>query len=172
MVAAVVWLAIFQPLDRPGLVWGGSVYKSKEEFNLYLRSKGLSYGGWLKRNPGVAPWEPGERAEKSDGQSRVWDWKRDALLGVNAILLAAIAAILLGRASTRIRDDQAPGSRAHVVARKAAQGLDCVVLGASELTQAIAGQVRATSRDELVLLSVMVGLAAVTGLLVALFLAG
>src|SRR5436190_23760180 len=61
MVALVVWFAVFQPLGRPGLVWGGNVYTSKNEFRMYLRSRGLSYSRWLQRNPGVAPWEPGRR---------------------------------------------------------------------------------------------------------------
>jgi hypothetical protein len=42
MVATAVWLAVFRPLSGPGLVWGGSVYNSKQEFKLYLKSKGLS----------------------------------------------------------------------------------------------------------------------------------
>ncbi len=64
MMAAAVWFAVIQPLHGAGLVWGGSVYHSKQEFNLYLKSKGLSYATWLQRNPGVAPWEPGTRAPK------------------------------------------------------------------------------------------------------------
>ena len=59
--SAVVLLAIWfggQPKQEPGLLWGGSVYTSKQEFNGYLKSKGLSYETWLARNPGAAPWEP------------------------------------------------------------------------------------------------------------------
>ena len=59
--SAVVLLAIWfggQPKVEPGLLWGGSVYTSKQEFNVYLKSKGLSYETWLARNPGAAPWEP------------------------------------------------------------------------------------------------------------------
>src|SRR3954453_18900041 len=100
MVAAAVWLAVVRPLNRPGLVWGGSVYHSKDEFGLYLKSKGLSYATWLRRNPGIAPWEPGERA-RPGAAGEVWDWKRDALLAVNAALLAAVAAALLARSDSQ-----------------------------------------------------------------------
>ena len=48
----------YSPRQETGLRWGGTVYTSKQEFNVYLRSKGLSYRIWLARNPGVAPWEP------------------------------------------------------------------------------------------------------------------
>jgi hypothetical protein len=99
MVAAAVWFAVFQPLDRPGLVWGGNVYESKKEFKLYLKSKSLSYSTWLKRNPGVAPWEPGTRVT-SRQENRTWDWKRDMLLAVNGALLATFAAALLARTAT------------------------------------------------------------------------
>jgi hypothetical protein len=99
MVAAAVCFAVFQPLDRPGLVWGGNVYESKKEFKLYLKSKSLSYSTWLKRNPGVAPWEPGTRVT-SRQENRTWDWKRDMLLAVNGALLATFAAALLARTAT------------------------------------------------------------------------
>ena len=59
--SAVVLLAIWfggQPKEEPALLWGGSVYTSKQEFNVYLKSKGLSYKTWVARNPGAAPWEP------------------------------------------------------------------------------------------------------------------
>lgn len=62
VVLAAVLVAGFwygtQPRQKPGLLWGGTVYTSKEQFNLYLRAKGLSYKTWLARNPGAAPWEP------------------------------------------------------------------------------------------------------------------
>jgi hypothetical protein len=82
MVAVAVWLAVVQPFGRPGLVWGGNVYTSKNEFKRYLRSKSLSYATWLKRNPGVAPWEPGRRAATARVGSQTWDWKRDTLLAI------------------------------------------------------------------------------------------
>ncbi len=53
-----------EPQEEAGLLWGGTVYSSKEEFNGYLRSKGLSYKVWLARNPGAAPWEPAAAASK------------------------------------------------------------------------------------------------------------
>jgi hypothetical protein len=98
MLVVAVWFAAIRPIEHPGLVWGGLVYESKEQFQVYLRSKGLSYSKWLKRNPGVAPWEPGGREAESSQTDRVWDWKRDSLLAVNAMMLAVIAAALLARA--------------------------------------------------------------------------
>ena len=146
MVAAAVWFAVVQPLNRPGLVWGGAVYRSKQEFNLYLKSKGLSYATWLRRNPGVAPWEPGEAAAKTDQDSEVWDWKRDALLAVNAALLAMIAAALLARVGTpesRPANEElpapevaAPSSPVPTISRRVARGLGYVELGADELAHA------------------------------------
>ena len=98
LVGAAVWFAVLQPIDRPGLVWGGTVYSSKQEFSLYLKSKSLSYSTWLKRNPGIAPWEPGTRAANAGRIGQAWDWKRDTLLAIIAALLATIAAALVARA--------------------------------------------------------------------------
>jgi hypothetical protein len=98
VLVVAVWFAAFRPIEHPGLAWGGLVYESKEQFQVYLRSKGLSYSKWHKRNPGVAPWEPRGREAKSSQIGRVWDWKRDTLLAVNAMMLAVIAAALLARA--------------------------------------------------------------------------
>lgn len=47
-----------EPKEEEGLLWGNRVYTTKQEFQGYLRSKGLSYKIWLARNPGAAPWEP------------------------------------------------------------------------------------------------------------------
>jgi hypothetical protein len=138
MLGFAVWIAAVRPIDRPGLVWGGSVYRSKEEFKLYLRSKGLSYRVWLARNPGVAPWEPGRRARKVVTHDQGWDWKRDILLAVNAALLATIAAVLLSRPSPRRRptpiESGSPEDSTVVTAAKAgAHSLRYVRHGASEL---------------------------------------
>ncbi len=57
LVVAGIWVAL-QPKPEAGLLWGGTVYSSKQEFNGYLKSKGLSYKAWVARNPGAAPWEP------------------------------------------------------------------------------------------------------------------
>ena len=153
MVAAAIWFAVIQPLNHPGLVWGGSLYKSKQEFKLYLKSKGLNYSRWLARNPGVAPWEPGTRAVKSDRTTRTWDWKRDALLAANAALLATIAAALLARfaaegrwrrdGSLAARDGPPRGTSAvPTIRRTLAQGLGYVEHGAEELTHAAVDRVR------------------------------
>jgi hypothetical protein len=63
-VAGGIWL-VTRPAEEPGLVWGGTVYSSKQEFTGYLKSKGLSYKTWLARNPGVAPWEPAARPQET-----------------------------------------------------------------------------------------------------------
>ena len=39
LVAAGIWLAL-QPREEAGLRWGGSVYTSKQEFDVYLRRRG------------------------------------------------------------------------------------------------------------------------------------
>lgn len=41
---------------EPGLRWGDTVYTSEEQFENYLRVKGLSYSTWIDRHPGAAPW--------------------------------------------------------------------------------------------------------------------
>jgi hypothetical protein len=59
VLATAIWFGS-QPREPSGLLWGDTVYTSKQEFNGYLKSKGLSYQTWVARNPGVAPWEPDE----------------------------------------------------------------------------------------------------------------
>jgi hypothetical protein len=59
LLVAAIWIGA-QPKQEPGLLWGDRVYTSKQEFDGYLKSKGLSYTTWLARNPGAAPWEPEE----------------------------------------------------------------------------------------------------------------
>jgi hypothetical protein len=59
LLVAAIWIGT-QPKQEPGLLWGDKVYTSKQEFDVYLDSKGLSYKLWLARNPGAAPWEPEE----------------------------------------------------------------------------------------------------------------
>jgi len=51
-----VWYVTAPP--KSGLQWGGQVYTSEDEFKAYLRAKGLSYGTWVSRHPGAAPWDP------------------------------------------------------------------------------------------------------------------
>lgn len=174
MVASAVWLAVVQPLNSPGLVWGGSVYHSKHEFKLYLKSKGLSYATWLRRNPGVAPWEPGRRV--AEPGRRPWDWKRDALLAVNAALLAAIAAALLVRTRTReavrgdVRSSGAVPPRASpvgTIARTLSHGLGYVEVGAGELTHAAVERVR-HNREEALALVFGGGLAVAAGVVIVL----
>jgi hypothetical protein len=59
LLVAAIWIGT-QPKQEAGLLWGDRVYTSKQEFNGYLKSKGLSYKIWVARNPGAAPWEPDE----------------------------------------------------------------------------------------------------------------
>jgi hypothetical protein len=61
LLVAAIWIGT-QPKQEEGLLWGDTVYTSKQEFSGYLKEKGLSYKTWLARNPGAAPWEPEEFA--------------------------------------------------------------------------------------------------------------
>lgn len=104
-VVAGIWLAL-QPEDEAGLRWGGTVYTSKQEFDGYLRSKGLSYRVWLARNPGAAPWEPASaRAPSAAGKpaagSSEW-WSRNQPLAIAFVLVAgwALLLVLLSRRRT------------------------------------------------------------------------
>jgi hypothetical protein len=180
MVAVAVWLAVVQPFGRPGLVWGGNVYTSKNEFKRYLRSKSLSYATWLKRNPGVAPWEPGRRAATARAGSQTWDWKRDTLLAVNAVLLATVAATLTAGAVSRSnRRDKSAGADGRdraspliTVTKKGAHALGYVAVGASELTHETLNRVREYPRgqQEALMFACLAALAAALGMLVALLL--
>ena len=114
--SAVVLLAIWfggQPKVEPGLLWGGSVYASKQEFNVYLKSKGLSYETWVARNPGAAPWEPpavqsstkapeptqARVVTKAPGTTEASSgWVGRPLLAVVGLMLAAVSGLLLLRA--------------------------------------------------------------------------
>ena len=113
--SAVVLLAIWfggQPKVEPGLLWGGSVYTSKQEFNVYLKSKGLSYETWLARNPGAAPWEPPalrstanapeptkvRAVAKAPAATQAGDgWLGRPLLAGLGLMLATVCAFLLFR---------------------------------------------------------------------------
>ena len=98
LIGAAIWFGVHS-LDRPELVWAGSAFRSKQEFALYLKSNGLSYRTWLKRHPGVAPWEPGRPTiQSNEGGSTT-----EILLAVNAAVLAAILAVLCARTTFRSR---------------------------------------------------------------------
>ncbi|MEO5575223.1 MAG: hypothetical protein ABIR95_03320, partial [Gaiellaceae bacterium] len=107
-----------QPKREPGLEWGGTTYASKQEFNGYLRSKGLSYKSWVARNPGAAPWEPTpvRAPAKAPGATKVRDaesaadgWTGQPLLllllpAIGLIVAAGCALLLLrGRRPQAIR---------------------------------------------------------------------
>ena len=97
VVAAI--LLVMQPSNEPGLTWGGTVYTSKEEFQGYLKAKGLSYKTWLARNPGAAPWEPEPKPARAaqpapkepDGEN----WSNRLPLTTFGLMLAGACAILL-----------------------------------------------------------------------------
>ena len=59
LAVSFTWLSA-QPPPEPGLVWGNNVYTTKQQFEGYLKEKGLSYKTWAAKNPNAAPWEPGE----------------------------------------------------------------------------------------------------------------
>lgn len=108
LLAAVIWFGMLW-LEKDGLVWGGTVYASKQEFNGYLKSNGLSYKTWLARNPGVAPWEPATRgaftppvAKNSRSAAPATttpqggaDWEKRLLLVAIGLLLAVCCALQL-----------------------------------------------------------------------------
>ena len=57
VLGVAIWFLV-HPQQEPGLLWGGTVYTTEEQFKGYLKSKGLSYKNWLAKYPGAAPWEP------------------------------------------------------------------------------------------------------------------
>ena len=105
-LAAAIVLAT-QPEQKPGLVWGMTTYTSKEQFNGYLKSKGLSYKVWLARNPGAAPWEPRLHAEVKGAthtttrdrspREAVEDWATGLPLTPLAVILATGGTLILLR---------------------------------------------------------------------------
>jgi hypothetical protein len=90
LAVAVLYVAT-EPKEETGLVWGNTVYTSKQEFKGYLKSKGLSYKIWLARNPGVAPWEPNPKghsaAADSSSRSPLLPAALGLLLGAGCTLL-------------------------------------------------------------------------------------
>jgi hypothetical protein len=94
LAVAGVYVAT-EPKQEAGLLWGGIVYDSKQEFNGYLKSKGLSYKVWLQRNPGVAPWEPNVQTsvEPSTGTSS----SRLPLTVIGLMLATGLALLLVLR---------------------------------------------------------------------------
>jgi hypothetical protein len=93
LLVAAVWFTT-QPSQELGLLWGGTVYTSKQEFNGYLNSKGLSYKTWVVRNPGVAPWEPRTVREATKARQ---DWTVRVLLAAIGLIVATGCALLLLR---------------------------------------------------------------------------
>jgi hypothetical protein len=59
LLVGVLWFGAQSGQDD-GLLWGDKVYTSKQEFEGYLKSRGLSYKTWAARHDGAAPWEPDE----------------------------------------------------------------------------------------------------------------
>jgi hypothetical protein len=72
-------------------VWGGKVYTTKEEFNGYLKSKGLSYKTWVAKNPHAAPWEPGAQPSAKAEDGPVVDLGSAAIV----LMIATACALLL-----------------------------------------------------------------------------
>jgi hypothetical protein len=95
LLVAAIWVGT-QPKQEPGLLWGDKVYTSKQEFNGYLKEKGLSYTTWLARNPGAAPWEP-EEVTVGAITVRASTHTLQLLLAGVGWLLATVGALLLLR---------------------------------------------------------------------------
>ena len=71
-VSALLVLALAPKQQEPGLLWGGTVYTSKQQFQEYLKAKGLNYKTWLARNPGAAPWERAAAEPSREDRPRGW----------------------------------------------------------------------------------------------------
>ena len=97
-LVAVIWFGR-QPPQEEGLLWGGKVYTSRQEFNGYLKSKGLSYETFVARNPGASPWEPdeftiGPITVRASTKTRE-DWVVRLPLAAIGLMLAIGCALLL-----------------------------------------------------------------------------
>lgn len=95
LLVAAIWIGT-QPKHESGLLWGDTVYTSRQQFDGYLKSKGLSYKSWLARNPGAAPWEP-EAVTVGAITVRASTRTLQLLLAVVGWLLATLGALLLLR---------------------------------------------------------------------------
>jgi hypothetical protein len=173
MVGAAIWSAV-RSLDRPELVWAGSAYSSKQEFELYLKSNGLSYTTWLRRHPGMAPWEPGRHVSPSnEGDSE--DRTTEILLAANAALLATLVALLLAHTTFRKpqRRDLSPrrdeGSVLVSAVAAGQHGIGHVARGASELVHMAATRLRRRpgSKEALIVYGVVLVLSLAAGYLVS-----
>jgi hypothetical protein len=95
LLVAGIWVGT-QPKQESGLLWGDTVYTSKQQFDGYLKSKGLSYKTWVARNPGAAPWEP-ESVTVGAITVRASTRTIQLLLAAVGWLLATVGAMLLLR---------------------------------------------------------------------------
>ena len=147
MVGTAIWFAA-QSLERPQLVWAGSAYTSKQEFELHLKSNGVSYRTWLRRHPGMAPWEPGRRVtQANEGDSK--DKTTEILLAANVALLATLLALLIAHNTSRRpqpRDLSRRGmTRGSAIGGRAAagqHGIGHIARGATELASVAATRLR------------------------------
>ena len=94
LLVAAIWIGT-QPKQEEGLLWGDRVYTSRQEFNGYLKEKGLSYKTWLARNPGAAPWEPEEFAVGAITVRASTTTVQLLLAGIGWLLATAGALLLL-----------------------------------------------------------------------------
>ena len=128
LLVAAIWVGTRPTHEpEPGLVWGGTVYTTKEEFNGYLKSKGLSYDTWLARNPNAAPWERTQRpaATKGSENSTVL-----LLLAATGLVAVIGCALVLLRRSGRIKPELASGSLAAFSRRTSRRSPDSVAKSA------------------------------------------
>ena len=100
LVVSFIWLSA-QPPPEPGLLWGNNVYTTKQQFEGYLKWKGLSYKTWVAKNPNAAPWEPGELTVgaitvRATTQTRD-TWVIRGPLAALGLMLAATGTLLLLR---------------------------------------------------------------------------
>ena len=108
LLVAAIWIGT-QPKQESGLLWGDTVYTSRQEFDGYLKSKGLSYKTWVARNPGAAPWEP-EAVTIGAITVRASTRTIQLLLAAAGWLLATAGAMLLLRGGSSGAPGVAKGS--------------------------------------------------------------
>ena len=140
---------------------------------------GLSYRTWLRRHPGLAPWEPGARASQSNGSgSKVRT--TEILLAANAALLAGLLALVLARTKVRTRQKPYPrhpqsrGSSLGGAALAGQHGIGHISRGAAELVHAATTRMRERpgSQEAMIVYGVVLLLSVAGGVLVARYLGG
>jgi len=104
-IAILETRVLYSPPANPptrGLVWAGHTFVARADFSRWLRSRGLTYGAWVRRHPAPASvaqshWgrRPVQRAAELRRSRRRYSLAAAAL---GAVALAAILSLLIGLA--------------------------------------------------------------------------